>query len=184
MGLRRQKVSDSVEKYVAKLLETKEPREVFEILRAEKNPLSLSEIYKIRRRRTKAGDLADIAQQFMSQLCVPPPEFLRIDDFGEPGHYSISLKEDVFRVVWQNLGYGMSEFKVYKESSKIPSGDIQTKVALSHYGTLELYYPVEEHLLFQDMLSSLPEPEKAREDFDVLKLDGGEVPSKMPPYSS
>ncbi len=168
MGLRRQKVSDSLEKYVAKLLETKKPREVFEILKAEKNPLSLSEIYKIRQRRTKAGDLADIAQEFMTQLYIPPPETVRIDEFGDPGLHSFCLREDAFRVICQNLGYDISKFKVYKESSGTPTGDIQINVAVLDYGTLELFCLMEENPLFQKLLS-----EPAQEKFSNWKKEGG-----------
>jgi hypothetical protein len=176
MGLRRQKVSDPLEKYVAKLLETKKPREVEGILRAEKNPLSLSEIYKIRQRRTKARELTDIAQQFRAQLYILPPETILIDNVGRPGgRYRICPEQDVFRVVCKNLGYDTSEFTATKECVWIPPGH-GIDVVVSLYGDLEFCYPVEEAPLFQRLLSSLPQA--AREQFSTLKLDEGKYLAK------
>lgn len=118
-----------------------------------------------------AEGLPSVATQLKTQLYFPPPEAVLIDDFGGHGHHSFYFRQDVFRVICQNLGYSVSQFKVIKERSGMPSGDIEINVAVLDYGDVELYYPVEEHPSFQDMFSSLPE--KAREQLSTLKLDGG-----------
>ena len=175
MGLRRKKVLDSLEKHVTELLETKAPREVFEVLKGTKNQLSLSEIYKIRRRRTKARELTDIAQQSRAQFYVLPPETILIDDFSKAGRYRIYPEQDVFRVVCKDLGYDTSEFTATKERIWIPPGH-GIDVVVSLYGDLEFCYPVEEAPLFQRLLSSLPQA--AREQFSALKLDEGKYLAK------
>ena len=171
MGIRRKNILDPLKRRVVELLQQgKKPKEVYEIFKGTRNQLSLSAIYKTRRESKLKPGLIDIAQKFMSQLYIPPPEIVRIDDFGGPGPHSFSLRENVFRVIWQNLGYDISKFRVYKESSGIPPGDIKINVAVSDYGDLELFCPIEEHPLFPKLLSSLSE---TQEQFTAWKKDGG-----------
>ncbi len=138
----------------------------------EKGPWRIprAEVNRLRGEQKAIEDLPSVATQLKAQLYIPPPETVRIDDFGEPGLHSFSFREDVFRVIWQNLGYDISKFRVYKESSGIPSGDIKINVAVSDYGDVELCYPVEENPLFQELFSSSQE---AREQVNELKLDMG-----------
>lgn len=116
-------------------------------------------------------DLPSVAGKLKIQLRTPAPEMVLIDDFGEPGRHHILLKQDVFRVLCQNLGYDISKFKVYK-SSGTATGDIQINVAVSDYGIWELFYPVEEHPLFAKLLSSLSEP--AQQKLSTWKQHGGQ----------
>ncbi len=168
MGIRRKNILDPLKRRVVELLQQGEkPKEVYKIFKGTRNQLSLSEIYKIQRESKLKPGLSDIVQQFMSQLYIPPPEIVHIDDFDRPGPHSISLREDVFRVIWQNLGYDISKFRVYKESSGISPGDIKINVAVSDYGDVELCYPVEKNPSFQELLSSSQE---VREHVGELKL--------------
>ena len=123
----------------------------------------------------KVEDLPSVATQLKDELFVPAPETvpetLLTHDFSRPGPYSFSLREDDFKAIWRNLGYNIREFKVYKESSGILSGDVKINVVVSDYGNLELYCSVEEgRPLFEKLLSSLP---GVKEQFDELKLDVG-----------
>lgn len=120
-------------------------------------------------------DLPSVATQLKDELFVPVPETvpetLLTHDFSRLGPYSFSLREDDFKAIWRNLGYNIREFKVYKESSGILSGDVKINVVVSDYGNLELYCLVEEgRPLFEKLLSSLP---GGKEQFDELKLDVG-----------
>lgn len=177
MGLRRKKISDSLKKLVRESLQKEKPKEVYEALKGNpKTRLSLSEIYKIQREGKLKPGLIDIAQQFRAQLYILPPETILIDNVGRPGgRYHIYPEQDVFRVVCKDLGYDTSEFTVTKERIWIPPGHgIDVGVLL--YGDLELCYPVEEALLFQNLLSSLSQA--AREQFSTLKPDGGDYLAK------
>jgi len=122
----------------------------------------------------KVEDLPSVATQLKAQLFLPAPELILIDtDNFVPGtRRSIPLKRDIFRVLCQNLGYDISKFEVYKESSETATGDIQINVAVSDYGVLELFCPVEEHPLFPKLLSSLSEP--VQQQFPTWKQRGGE----------
>jgi len=124
----------------------------------------------------KAGepDIESVVTQLKTRLLVPAPETvpetLLTHDFSGPGPHGFSLKEEDFKAIWRNLGYNTGEFKVYKESSGMLSGDVKINVVVSDYGNLELYCPVEEDPLFEKLLLSLPE---AKEQLDELKLDVG-----------
>lgn len=132
--------------------------------------ISSSEIDRLLGQHKVAEDLLSAAKkELKAQLFVPDPETVLIDDFGEPGHNSISLSQDVFRVIWQELGYDISQFKAFKERSWT-SQELEVNVIVSPYCTLELFCPVEEHPLFQKLLSSL----SAREQFFTWKQRGGQ----------
>lgn len=136
--------------------------------------ISRSEVARLLSGQKAIEDLPNVATQSKAQLLFPAPETvpetLLTHDFGGPGPHSFPLREDDFKVIWHNLGYNIREFKVYKESSRILSGDVKISVVISDYGNLELYCPVEEDPSFEKLLSSLP---GAKEQFDELKLDVG-----------
>lgn len=136
--------------------------------------VSSTEVHRILGEQKAIEDLPKIAEQLKAQLFVPAPETvpeaLLIHDFGGLGPYSFSFREDDFKAIWRNLGYNTSEFKVYKESSGILSGDAKIDVVISDYGNLELYCLVEENPLFKKLLASLP---GGKEQFDELKQDVG-----------
>lgn len=115
-------------------------------------------------------DLPIVAKELKSRLFLPAPETVRIDDFGGPGRHIIRLRQDIFKVV-SKIGYNTGEFWVSKEdwrpSSKI-SADLEINYIVSPLGTLELFCPVEEHPLFQKLLSKV-----AREEFSAWKKEGG-----------
>lgn len=121
----------------------------------------------------KVEDLPSVATQLKAQLFLPAPELILIDidDFVPGTHRSIPLKPDAFRVLCQNLGYDISEFKVYKESGGMAVDDIRINVAVSDYGILELYCLAEEHSLFPKLLSSLSET--AQQQFPIWKQHAG-----------
>ena len=155
MGIRRKNILDPLKRRVVELLQQgKKPKEVYEIFEGTRNQLSLSAIYKIRRESKLKPGLIDIAQQFINQLCIPPPETvpetLLTHDFSGPGPHSFPLREDVFSVICHNLGYDISKFRVYRESSGTPTGDIQINVAVSDYGILGLFAPLKSIRYFQN----------------------------------
>lgn len=109
-------------------------------------------------------DLLIAAKELKSQLFLPAPETVRIDDFGGYGHHIIHFRQDIFKVV-SKIGYNTSEFRVSKEDW-LPSGeippDLEINYIVSPFGTLELFCPVEEHPLFQKLLSKA-----AQEEFSI-----------------
>jgi hypothetical protein len=115
-------------------------------------------------------DLPIAAKELKSQLFLPAPETVRIDDFGGHGHHIIRFRQDIFKVV-SKIGYNTGEFWVSKEdwrpSSEIPA-DLEINYIVSPFGTLELFCPVEEHPLFPKLLSKA-----AQEKFSIRKKEGG-----------
>jgi len=115
-------------------------------------------------------DLPIVAKELKSQLFLPAPETVRIDDFGGHGHHIIRFRQDIFKVL-SKISYNTGKFWVSKEdwrpSSEIPA-DLEINYTVSPFGTLELFCPVEEHPLFQKLLSKT-----AQEKFSIRKKEGG-----------
>ena len=136
--------------------------------------IPMAEVTRLLGEQKAIEDLPNVATQLKAQLFVPAPETVPetvlIHDFAGPGPHSFPLREDDFKTIWRNLGYNIREFKVYKESSGILSGDVKINVMISDYGNLELYCQVEEDSSFEKLLPALLE---GKEQFDELKLDVG-----------
>ncbi len=141
---------------------------------ARNQNLSQREVRKIRgeeRQKEEQKQLEELKAPLKAQLTVPPPEIILIDNFGDPGPHRIPLKQDVFRVNWENTGYDTSVFKVAREKG-LNAAEGEINVVGSPDGTLELFCPVEGDALFAKLLSSLSET--AREQFTLWKQRGGE----------
>ncbi len=114
-------------------------------------------------------DLPIAAKELKSQLFLPAPETVRIDDFGGRGHHIIHFRQDIFKV-GSKIGYNTGEFWVSKEGW-LPSGeippDLKIDVVVSP-DALELFCPVEERPSFPKLLT-----EPAQEKFPIWKKDGG-----------
>lgn len=80
------------------------------------------------------------------------------------------MRQDIFKVV-SKIGYNTDEFWVSKEdwrpSGEIPA-DLEINYIVSPLGILELFCPVEEHSLFQKLLSKAKQ-----EEFSIWKKEGG-----------
>jgi hypothetical protein len=142
---------------------------------ASNQGISEREVRKIRLealRKEEQRKPEELRGQFKAQLTVPPPENIIIDNFGTPGSsHSIPLKEVLYRVSWQNTGYGAGVVKLAKERGLTAAED-EINVVVLPDGSLELYCPVEKHELFPRLLSSLSQ--KAQEHFVLWKPRGGE----------
>jgi len=141
---------------------------------ARNQNLSQREVRKIRREalwREEQKQLEELKAPLKAQLTVPAPETILIDNFGDPGPHSILLKQDVFRVNWENTGYDTSVFKVAREKGLTTPED-EINVVVSPDGALELFCPVEKDALFAKLRSSLSET--AQEQFTLWKQQGGE----------
>ncbi len=170
MPKRGKKVSDPKKAKVLQLLD-----EHYSVDYVARNQdISPSEVKKIRRdalRKEEQKQLEELTALFKAQLAVPAPEIILIDDFGDPGPHNIPLKQDVFRVSWENRGYDSSVFKVTKEKGLTAAED-QVNVVVSPDGALGLFCPVEKDALFPKLLSSLSQG--AQEQFTVWKQRGGD----------
>lgn len=130
--------------------------------------IASAEVGRLLRGEKPAEDLLELATQFKAQLSIPTPGAILIDNFGEPGHHTIPLKQDIIRVTWGNSGEDTRTIKVIKESWR--AAEVAINVVVSADGTLGLFCPVEEK--FQKLLSSLSQG--AQEQFTVWKQQGGD----------
>ncbi|MBA7658743.1 hypothetical protein ES703_66702 [subsurface metagenome] len=173
MGKRGKKVTEQKK---AKVLDMLDEHDSVDHI-ARNQDISKSEVRKIRRdalRKEEQRQLKEAQVRFKVQLVVPAPEAILIDNFGNPGPHSIPLKQDIFRVSWENTGYDTAMLEVIKESWGTAEGKVN--VVVLPKCTLELFCPVEEETIFQKLLSSLSET--AREQFTVWKQRGGDYLAK------
>lgn len=173
MGKRGKKVTEEKK---AKVLDMLDEHYSVDYI-AKRQDISKSEVRKIRRdapRKEEQRQLKEAQVRFKAQLAVPAPEAILIDNFGNPGPHSIPLKQDIFRVSWENTGYDTAMLEVIKESWGAAEGKVN--VVVSPNGTMELFCPVEEETIFQKLLSSLSEA--AQEQFTVWKQRAGDYLAK------
>jgi len=146
---------------------------------ARNQNLSPSEVRKIRaeeRQKEEQKQLEELKAALKVQLTVPAPETILINDFGDPGApHTIPLKQDIFRVSWENTGYDTSVFRIAREKS-LTAADEEITVVVSPDGTVELFCPVEQEALFPKLFSSLSP--RAQEQFALWKPQGGKYLSR------
>lgn len=128
-----------------------------------------AEVDRVLTGRKPAEELVGLAMQFKLQLAVPAPETILIDNLDGPGHHSIPLKRDLFKVTWGNSAEDIGVLEVIKESWSPMEVEVNVVVLLDE--TLILFCLVEQQLLFPGLLSSLSKA--AQEQFSTWKRRGG-----------
>ena len=124
------------------------------------------------RREAEEPDIEGVVTQLKARLSVPAPEDILINDFGGPGYHRIHSRQDTFRVIQENLGYGVSMVKATRESSS--TGNIEINLEVSALGNLKLRCLIKgkDYSLSKKLVSSLSE--RAQQKFETWKQRGGQ----------